>query len=529
MTVAFVEQSAESLANTQQRKNPQKEAATGTELFSSLLNGRVPSNIVFTRADAALAPPKGAESRDDTPVESYSDSKRDEPVYSDDIVEDPVDRASYDAANNQPVQQDAPRDNAGQQDQAVAARQPANGNADQKAAEARQNSQNNQGDAGVQARTEAAAVKPDAAKTSTVATLDPNAAAAAKAKTDNSAAKLAVDPTLQKAAEANPVATDSAKKQANSNNHLRANVSKAADPVSAQTQSSLSAQASVTAQETTDTKAINKALRDAGLATLSEDSALSGEAAGKTKAKTGLIAKTGQAGQETQKAAQPQQQGPDLSALAAQAAQNQQVSAAAAANVQPSPNSFAAAQAGQSMAIDGAAGTGQLNGTTAGAQQRAAVAQAHTPNRPHVPQQALADQVAIQINKAAENGLDRINIQLRPADLGRVDVKMEVGHDGRVSAVISVERQETLDMLRQDSRVLTQALQDAGLQADQNSLSFNLQGQQGQSANANGQAGGANSGDAGDDQSAETAVDNGMLAMGETPQMTEDGRWDVRV
>lgn len=526
MTVAFVEQSAESLTNAQQRKNPQKDA-TGSELFSSLLEGRVPSNIVFTRADAALAPPQGAEKRkDDNSVKPSRDDNREKPVYNDNAVDDPVEPERYDATADKPVQQDVPRNDSADQEQAAAAAGPDNTNADQQAAEARRNSQNHQGDTTAQVRTEAAATNPETAKTASVTAVDPNAAAA-KAKTDNAATKLAVDPALQRAAEVTPDAATNAKKQAQNNNGIRANVTRAADPVSAQPQSSLSAQASVTAQETTDTKAINNALRNAGLETLADDAALAAEGSGKTKAKTGIIAGAGNAGQEAQKANQPQQQGPDLSALAAQAAQNQQVSAAAAANVQQSANSFANAQAGQTMAIDASAGTGQLNGTTAGAQQRAAVAQAQTPNRPNVPHQALADQVAVQINKAAENGLDRINIQLRPADLGRVDVKMEVGHDGRVTAVISAERQETLDMLRQDSRILSQALQDAGLQADQSSLSFNLQGQQGQSADANGNADGSLTGTEGEEQS--DAGDDGLLALGETPTMTEDGRLDVKV
>lgn len=527
MTVAFVEQSAESLTNAQQRKNPQKDA-TGSELFSSLLDGRLPSNIVFTRADAALAPPQGAEKRDDNlPVTPYRDDNREDPIYRDDDGHEPVDQEHYDVSANQPVHQDAPRNDAADQDPVAAAAQPTNTNADQQAAEARRNSQSHQGDTTAQARTEAAAANPEKAKTAAVTTLDPNAAAAAKAKTDNAGAKLAIDPALQRAAEVSPDAAANAKKQNQNNNGIRANVTRVADPVSAQPQSSLSSQASVTAQETTDTKSINNALRNAGLATLADDAALTADGAGKAKVKTGIIAGAGNTGQDAQKTNQPQQQGPDLSALAAQAAQNQQVSAAAAANVQQSVNSFANAQAGQSMAIDASAGTGQLNGTTSGAQQRAAVAQAHTPNRPHVPHQALADQVAVQINKAAENGLDRINIQLRPADLGRVDVKMEVGHDGRVTAVISVERQETLDMLRQDSRILSQALQDAGLQADQSSLSFNLQGQQGQSADANGNAGGSLDGANGEEQS--EAADDGLLALGETPTMTEDGRLDVKV
>ena len=94
-----------------------------------------------------------------------------------------------------------------------------------------------------------------------------------------------------------------------------------------------------------------------------------------------------------------------------------------------------------------------------------------------MPPQVLTEQVAVNINRAAGQGLDRITIQMRPQELGRVDVKMEVAQDGRLTAVISVERQETYDMLRADSRALTQALQNAGLQADQNSLSFNLKGQ----------------------------------------------------
>jgi len=528
MTVAFVEQSAESLTNAQQRKNPQK-AATGSELFSSLLDGRLPSNIVFTRADAALAPPKGAEKREgEEPVVPYRDDNREEPVYADDDVEEPVSQEHYDASASQPVQHDAPRSDSTDHDQATAAAQPTNSNADQQAAEARRNSQNHQGDTTAQARTEAAATKTDTAKSAAAAIVDPNAQAAAKTKTDTSAAKVAVDPALQKAAEVSPVVTEKVSKNAQNNANQRAYVHRAADPVSAQPQSSLSAQASVTAQETTDTKAINDALRNAGLATLADDEALAGEGAGKTNAKTGIIPGAAKAAQNAQKPEQAQQQGPDLSALAAQAAQNQQVSAAAAANVQQSANSFTNAQAGQSMAIDASAGAGQLNGTTSGAQQRAAVAQAHTPHRPQVPHQALADQVAVQINKAAENGVDRINIQLRPADLGRVDVKMEVGHDGRVSAVISVERQETLDMLRQDSRVLTQALQDAGLQADESTLSFNLQGQEGQSANANSN-GGAGSLSGTDAESQIEAADDGLLALGETPEMTEDGRLDVKV
>lgn len=87
------------------------------------------------------------------------------------------------------------------------------------------------------------------------------------------------------------------------------------------------------------------------------------------------------------------------------------------------------------------------------------------------------DQVAVQITKAATDGLDKISIQLKPESLGRIDVQLQVTHDGRVNATIGAHRQDTLDLLQRDSRSLERALNDAGLRADAGSLSFNLSGQ----------------------------------------------------
>ena len=46
-----------------------------------------------------------------------------------------------------------------------------------------------------------------------------------------------------------------------------------------------------------------------------------------------------------------------------------------------------------------------------------------------------------------------------------------------MAAVITADRADTLDLLQRDARILQNALQDAGLQADGNSLSFELKGQ----------------------------------------------------
>ncbi|HEV2549858.1 MAG TPA: flagellar hook-length control protein FliK [Stellaceae bacterium] len=111
------------------------------------------------------------------------------------------------------------------------------------------------------------------------------------------------------------------------------------------------------------------------------------------------------------------------------------------------------------------------------------------PTLPIIPH-AVAEQVAINVHQAVKSGTDHIQIQLQPADLGTIDVKLNVNHDGRVTVVVSADRSDTLNLLQQDAGGLTQALRDAGLQADNSSLSFNLRGgfqfQQQQSAGSGG-------------------------------------------
>ncbi|WP_022727350.1 flagellar hook-length control protein FliK [Fodinicurvata sediminis] len=91
-----------------------------------------------------------------------------------------------------------------------------------------------------------------------------------------------------------------------------------------------------------------------------------------------------------------------------------------------------------------------------------------------------ADQIAMKIHKAVAGGNDRISVQLHPAELGRVDVKMEFGQDGLLRASITAERPETLDMLQRDARALERALSDAGVKTDSGSLNFNTRDTAGQ-------------------------------------------------
>ncbi len=98
---------------------------------------------------------------------------------------------------------------------------------------------------------------------------------------------------------------------------------------------------------------------------------------------------------------------------------------------------------------------------------------ARQPQKPPVP----AEQIAVNIQKAIGEGADKINIRLNPAHLGRVEVKLDVGQDGRISAMIMAEKSETLELLKSDIRGLDKALQDAGLKSDMESFNFGLKKQ----------------------------------------------------
>ena len=87
--------------------------------------------------------------------------------------------------------------------------------------------------------------------------------------------------------------------------------------------------------------------------------------------------------------------------------------------------------------------------------------------------------IALSIAQKAQNGVQQFEIRLNPPELGRVDVRLEFGKDGHVTTHLIVERPETLEMLNKDSRQLTKALEEAGVNLDNDGLSFSLKDQGG--------------------------------------------------
>jgi flagellar hook-length control protein FliK len=83
-------------------------------------------------------------------------------------------------------------------------------------------------------------------------------------------------------------------------------------------------------------------------------------------------------------------------------------------------------------------------------------------------------QIGMQIAKAVPGRIDRLVVQLEPAALGRVEVRLKFHRNDQVSAVIAAERPDTLDALQRDARLLERNLQQAGLRLDSDGLTFSL-------------------------------------------------------
>lgn len=84
--------------------------------------------------------------------------------------------------------------------------------------------------------------------------------------------------------------------------------------------------------------------------------------------------------------------------------------------------------------------------------------------------QAMAAQIAQRFNE----GSRIFDIRMDPPELGRVEVRLEVGSDNSVRALLAAERTETLAELQRSARDLERALAEAGLELGEGALSFSL-------------------------------------------------------
>jgi flagellar hook-length control protein FliK len=94
--------------------------------------------------------------------------------------------------------------------------------------------------------------------------------------------------------------------------------------------------------------------------------------------------------------------------------------------------------------------------------------------RQHLQNLPAQEQVAVHVQRAIREGTGKFSVQLSPAELGRIDVKLEIDEDKRVTASVTVERPSTLELLQRDTKGLERALHNAGLTLEGGDLSFSL-------------------------------------------------------
>jgi flagellar hook-length control protein FliK len=101
--------------------------------------------------------------------------------------------------------------------------------------------------------------------------------------------------------------------------------------------------------------------------------------------------------------------------------------------------------------------------------------------------------LAVQIASSVQSGKTQFEVRLDPADLGRIDVRIQIDATGQVTSHLTVEKPETLSMLQQDAPQLQQALNDAGLKTGSGGLQFSLRDQSSFNQNSGGQTYNGNS------------------------------------
>lgn len=92
--------------------------------------------------------------------------------------------------------------------------------------------------------------------------------------------------------------------------------------------------------------------------------------------------------------------------------------------------------------------------------------------------------VPVEIGARALAGNKRFDIRLDPAELGRIDVSLEISDKGEVSAKLTVDRVETLHMLQRDARTLERAFEQAGLKPSEGGIDMSLRDSGDQQAGA---------------------------------------------
>jgi hypothetical protein len=110
--------------------------------------------------------------------------------------------------------------------------------------------------------------------------------------------------------------------------------------------------------------------------------------------------------------------------------------------------------------------------------------------------------------------------------MGRVEVKLEMLQDNRISVLVIADNRDTLELLLKDTRGLQRALQEAGLHAESGDLNFSQRGEENQAQKDNGPSSRPLSGNENMAELEEMIVEEAVIAS--DGRVLANGRIDVR-
>ncbi len=84
------------------------------------------------------------------------------------------------------------------------------------------------------------------------------------------------------------------------------------------------------------------------------------------------------------------------------------------------------------------------------------------------------NQIKDQLKQTLQKGETHLKIQLKPNEMGKVDIKLDISRDGLVTAAFKAENRETLETLTRHMLDFQNIFKDAGLQADSQGMNFSM-------------------------------------------------------
>jgi flagellar hook-length control protein FliK len=243
---------------------------------------------------------------------------------------------------------------------------------------------------------------------------------------------------------------------------------------------------------------------------------------------SGQQAQTGNGSNQTPVSQTLQNQADAGQSQAAQAAVAQAVQAGSAKGLAQAQTVTTTSGSGVHAGGEGVSQTGGVTAAqqTQQSQAQTAAEQAKSTDKPAPTGRTIVEQISVKVTKALEAGTDKIVIQLRPANMGRVEVKLEMVQDNRVSVLVVADNRETLDTLKNDSRELQRALLEAGLSADSGDLNFSLRGEENQGQDGKGSSGQPLTGEEDIAELEEMIIEEAIIAS--DGRVLSNGRIDVR-